>query len=92
MRQRVEEKRREVAEAIDDAVAASDAGLLVLAGEVQARARVRRALHARTASVVVETDAGGRAAGSDEQALAEAVADRGACPWQPRADRGRGPL
>lgn len=80
MRHRVWEKERaaaeEVAEAIDAEVAAAGAGLLVLAGEVQARGRVREALTGKAGQVVVETEAGGRAAGSDERALDEDVSAR----------------
>ncbi|HEY2205475.1 MAG TPA: hypothetical protein VGH99_13470 [Pseudonocardia sp.] len=80
MSQRVQQKEREaaeeIAEALETEVAAAGAGLLVLAGEVQTRARVRKALSGRAARIAVETEVGGRAAGTDDEALDRDVADR----------------
>jgi hypothetical protein len=74
---RAEETRRqnikEVAEAIEAEVARHGATLLVLAEEVQSRARLRAALGGRAAEIAEEVDSGGRAAGSDLGKLDEDV-------------------
>lgn len=54
-------------------VSETGARLLVLAGEVQARAALRDQLSQRARGIAVETGAGGRADGSDDEALQDAV-------------------
>lgn len=74
----VEEHQRasaeQVAHTIGTEVATTGARLLVLAGEVQARSRVRRALDRRSLRIMEEVQAGGRAAGSDVAELEREVA------------------
>lgn len=73
MRHRVEENERasaaEIAHAIGDAVSATHADLLVLAGETQSRSRVHRALERSAVRVTEEVDTGGRAPGADRDRL-----------------------
>lgn len=54
-------------------VSKTGAQLLVLAGEVQARAALREQLSQRAQAIAVETEVGGRAEGSDDDALQSAV-------------------
>lgn len=78
MQRRVEENARasavEIATAIEREVARTGSQLLVLAGEVQARSRVRDALGSKARELLIETDVGGRAPGSDDEALQREVA------------------
>lgn len=73
MRHRVEESQKhttgDVARAVDKEVAGNGAGLLVLAGEVQSRSRLHKALGDRSRQLAVETDSGGRADGADVDEL-----------------------
>ncbi|CAM3843348.1 Vms1/Ankzf1 family peptidyl-tRNA hydrolase [Kibdelosporangium persicum] len=50
-----------------------DVGLIVLAGEVQARSGLHRRLPPRCQQIAVETESGGRAGGSDHAALEQEV-------------------
>ncbi|MDP9444271.1 MAG: hypothetical protein M3P83_07945 [Actinomycetota bacterium] len=63
----------ETAERIGHLIRSTGAGLLVLAGEVQSRAALRDALPPQSAQRAVEVEVGGRAAGTDEDALDAAV-------------------
>lgn len=78
MRHRVEENERasaaDVAHAIGEAVSATHADLVVLAGETQSRSRVHRALDRATAPITEEVDAGGLAPGTDNDRLDHEVA------------------
>ncbi|MBB6374341.1 hypothetical protein BKA01_001563 [Pseudonocardia eucalypti] len=78
MRRRVEENQRasarRVAHALEAEVSNVGGDLLVLAGETQSRSRVYRELTGRARAVVEQAEHGGRAPGSDDDALAEEVA------------------
>ncbi|APU16957.1 MULTISPECIES: Vms1/Ankzf1 family peptidyl-tRNA hydrolase [Actinoalloteichus] len=63
----------EIAREVDRAAAEIGTRLIVIAGEVQARTEVLAALPARSKSIAVEAEHGGRAAGSDRTALAEEI-------------------
>jgi hypothetical protein len=54
-------------------ISETGAQLLVIAGEVQARTALREQLSQRAQGIAVETDTGGRAEGSDNDALQDAV-------------------
>jgi release factor family 2 len=73
MRHRVEESAKasasDVAKALDDRVADIGADLLVLAGETQSRARVRRSLGHRASLITEEVPVGGRAPGASAAEL-----------------------
>jgi hypothetical protein len=74
----VEEHQRasaaQIAQTIGTEVATTSAQLVVLAGEVQARSRVRRALDRRSLHLMEEVEASGRAAGADLAELEREVA------------------
>lgn len=63
----------DIAAEVDTLISRTGANLLVVAGEVQARAALREQLSARAQQIAVETETGGRAAGSDDEALLDAV-------------------
>ncbi|ASO22157.1 peptide chain release factor 1 [Actinoalloteichus hoggarensis] len=63
----------EIAHEVDRAAAEVGTRMIVIAGEVQARTEVLAALPARSRSIAVEAEHGGRAAGTDRAALAEEV-------------------
>ncbi|AOS65105.1 baeRF2 domain-containing protein [Actinoalloteichus hymeniacidonis] len=63
----------EIAHEVDRAAAEIGSRLIVIAGEVRARAEVMAALPSRSRTIAVEAEHGGRAAGSDRTALAEEV-------------------
>jgi peptide subunit release factor 1 (eRF1) len=64
---------REVAEHVRHLALRAGLDLVVLAGDVRARTDLRRELLAHGSLTVLETEAGGRAEGSSEQALDAAV-------------------
>jgi hypothetical protein len=63
-----------VAEQVDRLVGEVGARCVIAAGDVRARAALRAALPQRSAALLVETDAGGRAVGDSDDSLGEAVA------------------
>jgi hypothetical protein len=63
----------EVAEAVDGAVRNVGARLVVLAGDVRARAALRDRLSSRSLDVLIEVDEGVRGAGASAEPLAEKV-------------------
>lgn len=71
-----EENARSVASAVEEAVGRTGAGLVVLVGDERERRTVHDALPGALPATVVETDHGGRAAGSDSARLDEWIAAR----------------
>ncbi|MEI7031734.1 Vms1/Ankzf1 family peptidyl-tRNA hydrolase [Streptomyces pratensis] len=69
-----EENARTVAAAVEDAVARTGAELVVLVGDERERRSVNTALPDHLGATVVETDRGGRAAGSGTERLDEWIA------------------
>ncbi|MGH3620470.1 MAG: hypothetical protein ACRDQ5_01590 [Sciscionella sp.] len=69
----VAQNAAEVADKVDMLISRTGAQLLVIAGEIQARAALREQLSPRAAEIAVETETGGRAAGTDQKALRDAV-------------------
>lgn len=74
-----------VAEQVEDLVRAVGAQVLVAAGDVRAREKLREYLPSRAQDVLVEVDEGGAAAGSDPDALDRAL-DRVLAETLARAD------
>ncbi|OEJ24212.1 hypothetical protein AS594_06655 [Streptomyces agglomeratus] len=68
-----EQNARETAEALSDCQEETRAGLVVLAGDERERRAVHDALPHRLLPLTVETDHGGRSAGSDSRLLDEDV-------------------
>jgi hypothetical protein len=68
-----EANARQVADAIESAVRATAARVVVLAGDVRARETLRKVLAAPAAELVVELQTGGRAEGIDAERLAAEV-------------------
>ncbi|MFJ9884589.1 hypothetical protein ACIQRW_01840 [Streptomyces sp. NPDC091287] len=69
-----EENARTVAAAVEDAAGTTGARLVVLVGDARERHSVRAALPGHLPALVVETEHGGRAAGSDTARLDERIA------------------
>ncbi|KAB2593900.1 baeRF2 domain-containing protein [Streptomyces arboris] len=69
-----EENARTVASAVEEAVTRTGAALVVLVGDERERRTVHEALPAHLSATVVETDHGGRAAGSQSAPLDEWIA------------------
>ncbi|MEV7047090.1 Vms1/Ankzf1 family peptidyl-tRNA hydrolase [Streptomyces anulatus] len=69
-----EENARTESAAVEEAVGTTGARLVVLVGEARERHSVRAALPGHLAALVVETEHGGRAAGSDTARLDEWIA------------------
>jgi len=76
-----------VAEQVEDLVRAVGARVLVAAGDVRAREKLREHLPSRAQEVLVEVEEGGAAAGSDPEALDRAL-DRVLAEALARADGG----
>lgn len=64
---------KQVADVVESMVRTTAAALVVVAGDVRAREKLREHVGDRTRDVLVEIDEGGSGAGSSQQALAEAV-------------------
>ncbi|MGW8380253.1 hypothetical protein [Streptomyces sp. ODS28] len=69
----VDQNARDIAQAVDRAMAALHPDVLILAGPVQGRTAVREQLSSGPAGILVETDRGGLGRSGAEEALTEEV-------------------